>query len=150
MTARHYNYFRDYDAGIGRYIEPDPLALRGLRAKSEQAARQESLLRSGRAGQSWYDSGFRANLFDYVDGNPLPKIDPTGEWGLFAVAWGAAAGAAGIIIWAIRDCAKKCEPSCPYLINNDPETEAKRMNWIKKCQWDCVGAFGELAKGGPW
>ncbi|MBW1741158.1 MAG: RHS domain-containing protein [Deltaproteobacteria bacterium] len=26
-TGLHYNYFRDYHPGIGRYIEPDPLSL---------------------------------------------------------------------------------------------------------------------------
>jgi RHS repeat-associated protein len=28
-TGRHYNYFRDYDPSIGRYIESDPIGLRG-------------------------------------------------------------------------------------------------------------------------
>jgi RHS repeat-associated protein len=28
-TGKHYNYFRDYDAGIGRYIESDPVGLSG-------------------------------------------------------------------------------------------------------------------------
>jgi RHS repeat-associated protein len=27
--AEHYNYFRDYDPGIGRYIEADPIGLQG-------------------------------------------------------------------------------------------------------------------------
>jgi len=27
-TSTHYNYYREYDPGIGRYIETDPLGLR--------------------------------------------------------------------------------------------------------------------------
>ena len=28
-TGKHYNYFRDYDPAIGRYIESDPIGLQG-------------------------------------------------------------------------------------------------------------------------
>ncbi len=28
-TGLHYNYFRDYEAGVGRYVESDPIGLRG-------------------------------------------------------------------------------------------------------------------------
>jgi RHS repeat-associated protein len=28
-TGKHYNYFRDYDPAIGRYVESDPLAFAG-------------------------------------------------------------------------------------------------------------------------
>ena len=28
-TGKHYNYFRDYDPGIGRYVESDPIGLAG-------------------------------------------------------------------------------------------------------------------------
>ncbi len=28
-SALHYNYFRDYDAAVGRYVESDPIGLRG-------------------------------------------------------------------------------------------------------------------------
>jgi len=27
--TKHYNYFRDYDPAIGRYVESDPIGLRG-------------------------------------------------------------------------------------------------------------------------
>ena len=48
-TGKHYNYFRDYDASIGRYLESDPLGLYG-----------------------------GANTFGYVAGNPLRYFDRKG------------------------------------------------------------------------
>jgi RHS repeat-associated protein len=48
-TGNHYNYFRDYDPRIGRYIESDPIGL---------------------------VSG--ANTFGYVSANPLGSIDILG------------------------------------------------------------------------
>lgn len=48
-TNLHYNYFRDYDPGIGRYIQADPIGLRG-----------------------------GLNLYAYVDNDPVRKSDPRG------------------------------------------------------------------------
>jgi RHS repeat-associated protein len=50
-SGLHYNYFRDYDPKTGRYIEPDPIGLKG-----------------------------DLNLYGYTAGNPMRFTDPLGLW----------------------------------------------------------------------
>jgi RHS repeat-associated protein len=51
-TGTHYNYFRDYDPSIGRYIESDPIGLKG-----------------------------GVNTYAYVKASPLVRSDRYGLWG---------------------------------------------------------------------
>ncbi|WKE66618.1 RHS domain-containing protein [Gallaecimonas kandeliae] len=50
-SGLHYNYFRDYDPDLGRYIESDPIGLNG-----------------------------GVNTYGYVGGNPIGYVDSLGLW----------------------------------------------------------------------
>jgi len=82
-TGQHYNYFRDYDPPIGRYIESDSIGiLQDYSDPQLQIAIELGLIASERKNVSFdvrKSTGFRVNnLYGYPLMDPVNNLDPNG------------------------------------------------------------------------
>lgn len=112
-TGLHHNYFRYYDPESGRYLESDPVGLRG---------------------------GF--NTYAYVNGNPLKYVDPLGlesvfEWSSNAEKIAEKSGLPGPYNGP-QDAYRHCVASCMIAASNWGESVSRFAGWAHE-----VSNFGQ-------
>jgi RHS repeat-associated protein len=69
-TGLHYNYRRDYNTALGKYIEADPLNLGSIGTRNSG---QTAILET-----QYKEEPQQLNLYTYVASNPLKYVDPFG------------------------------------------------------------------------
>ena len=135
-------------------MESDPIGLNGLISSAQKTARINQALATGDATPpANIPISFTPNLYTYADGNPLSETDPRGQFGIAGPVAVGVGVVAGLIIYATYKCVQKCDnPNvCPYPRDSgDPIVDQNRNAWVTRCKNKCAGAFGELAKVGPW
>ena len=73
-TGLHYNYYRDYDPSLGRYLQSDPLGIMLDNPSPERQVAFEMGLDLPEA-----DLGYINHNYGYADQNPVMYFDPSGE-----------------------------------------------------------------------
>lgn len=117
-TGHNYNYFRDYDASTGRYIESDPIGLGG-----------------------------GPNTYGYVGGNPISFSDQSGRLFGNAAAWATEAAAAVETSAAAAAAAVSAIPLAlwPSSLANDELTPCQREDDLcRKAIADAQRIYNDL------
>ncbi len=115
-TGKHYNYFRDYDPGVGRYTTSDPIGLKG-----------------------------GINTYGYVGADPSTHVDPSGlSWCTkdfvdhYLSGSGAAVDLTGIgLIGAFRNHASVAGPDAAWKGRLQSRCERTGASLLSSC--DCRG-----------
>ncbi|MBK7657961.1 MAG: RHS repeat-associated core domain-containing protein [Betaproteobacteria bacterium] len=59
---KHYNYFRDYEPGIGRYVQSDPIGLKGGNSTYSYVGQRPISARDPYGLVKWEGSGFSGSM----------------------------------------------------------------------------------------
>jgi RHS repeat-associated protein len=115
-TALHYNYFRNYDPQIGRYLESDPIGLHG-----------------------------GINTFGYANQNPLTFVDPDGRNPGAAARGGWALGRAASIALnrVLIGVTGTTLGGLIYEMCNEDSEEARCMKVYKDCANGCADIYSD-------
>jgi len=115
-TGLSYNYFRDFDPNLGRYIQSDPIGLKG-----------------------------GLNTYSYVNSIPLNFADPQGKsftW--LGLAAGGLIIYGGYSLWKSYDDQIQCEKECIVKCNitrcgrDDPTDDTNEPRCINTCVPQCI------------
>ncbi|TQV79449.1 RHS repeat protein [Exilibacterium tricleocarpae] len=104
-TGLHYNYYRDYDPTIGRYIQSDPI---GISEDYSDPQLQVALLQGIPLAAGGTSTALN-HVYGYVKQNPLSYIDP------FGLSPGGSSGDSD----SGKQCGDKKKPDCK-----------KRCKWV--------------------
>jgi len=141
-TGLYYNYYRDYDPSLGRYIQADP---RGINLDFSDPQRQIAI----DAGVPISDDDpFGLNhTYGYANQSPLIYEDPTGENAL-----GIAVAVAAYTGWNINnnvDNNMVCKQDCKERTKDKCDQGDTSDYWA--CAADCaIKIWGKTPRKSPW
>ncbi|WP_444944676.1 RHS repeat-associated core domain-containing protein [Microbulbifer sp. ZKSA006] len=100
-SGLHYNYYRDYDPTLGRYIQSDP---RGTILDFSDEKRKLSQ-KNGVVVPKISEKFYLNHVYGYVSQNPISNFDYTGETGLVgALGAGVLLAGLGVFMKCFYDC----------------------------------------------